>query len=209
MKIFLDSGKVEEIKKWHPVIRGVTTNSSIIEKDKPDLRELVEAAQPYSVSMEPQYWEKLKKEHPTFGDGIDIKIKVSLLKSDGGDHIHLIHEMIREGIKVNCTALMSVAQVALACQLGVRYVSVFWGRIEDEGGDAFQVVQDSMPFVKNAKHCSLIVGSVRTVKNVMDAFLAGADIVTVPPQILGKMLDHKYSRWTVREFEEASRRISS
>jgi len=213
MKIFLDSGKVEEIEKWHPVIRGVTTNSSIIEKDKPNLRDLVLAAIPYGVSMERQYWQKLADMYPDgIGDGdkgvVDIKVKVPLITPEGKFNLDEIQWCLDREIKINCTALMSVAQVAIACQLGVRYVSLFWGRVEDEGGNAFQVVQDSMPFVKNAKHCSLIVGSVRTVKNVMDAFKAGADIVTIPPQILGKMLDHKYSRWTVNEFEEASRRIS-
>ena len=213
MKLFLDSGNISEIEKWHPVIRGVTTNSSIIERDKPDLRELTLAAFPYSVSMECQYWKILADKYPngiTDGDRnvIDIKAKVPLITPEGKLNIEEIQWCLDGEIKINCTALMSVAQVAIACQLGVRYVSLFWGRIEDEGGNAFQVVQDSMSFVEDAKHCSLIVGSVRTVKNVMDAFRAGADIVTVPPKILEKMLDHKYSRWTVNEFEEASRRIS-
>jgi len=103
---------------------------------------------------------------------------------------------------------MSLSQVILATQLGVRYVSVFAGRIDDEGGDYKKVISDCVDFLDDDETTELIVGSVRTVGNVLDSFRAKAHIVTITPPILEKMLKHENSLRTVREFEEAHRKLS-
>jgi len=97
-----------------------------------------------------------------------------------------------------------MAQVILAAKAGARYVSLFAGRVEDEGGDSSQMIADCVDFLNNEELATeLIVGSIRTVGNVLDAVRAGAHIITIPPPILEKMLLHRYSLETVQQFEKA------
>ena len=77
------------------------------------------------------------------------------------------------------------------------------------------VIEETMDFIrsessrssKSAVRTELIVGSIRTVGNVLDCYRAGADIVTITPAVLEKMLEHKFSRYTVQEFEDAAEKL--
>jgi len=89
----------------------------------------------------------------------------------------------------------------LAAKAGATYISIFAGRVGDEGGDAAQVIRNSVEWLERWKFKSrIIVGSIRSVGDVLQAAMAGAHIITIPPQFLNKMADHKYTRDTVRQF---------
>ena len=89
----------------------------------------------------------------------------------------------------------------LAAKAGAAYVSIFAGRVSDEGADATQVIRHTAEWLAKWRLTSkIIVGSIRETVNVQDAALAGAHIVTVPPKFLSQMIDHKYSRFTVAQF---------
>ncbi|GAH03321.1 unnamed protein product, partial [marine sediment metagenome] len=138
----------------------------------------------------------------------NVVVKIPLITTSGSPNIEVIDTLVKEGIDINCTALMSVSQVILATQLGVRYVSIFAGRIDDEGGDYYRVIRDCVDFLDDDDGgTELIVGSIRTIGNVLDAVRARAHIVTVTPAILDKMVMHRYSLETVRQFEEASKSL--
>lgn len=206
MRIFLDSSKVDEILKWYPVIKGVTTNPSILKKDGGDVFEIAKIVKPYPISIEA--CGDFLTDARYYAKGIpNVVVKIPLITTSGGLNIPVIHQLVEEGIRVNCTALMSAAQVALVSQLGIRYASIFAGRVDDEGGDYKRVIRSSMQCLRGAG-TELIVGSVRTVGNVLDAIESGADIITITPSVLEKMFFHNYSLKTVQEFEDAYKRIS-
>jgi len=202
MKLFLDSSKVEEVRKWLPVISGITTNPAILKREGGDIEELADAISPLPISIE-ACGDFLTDAQYYAGMISNAVIKVPLITASGGSNIDVIHELADKGIEVNCTALMSFSQVIIAAQLGVRYVSVFAGRIDDEGGDYKKIIADCVDFLDTDEVTELIVGSVRTIGNVLDSFRARAHIVTITPPILEKMIKHENSLRTVREFENA------
>ena len=206
MRIFLDTAKADEVKKWLPVIEGVTTNPAILEKDKGDVVEIAKLIDPKIISIEAggnfiddaRYWH---------GALTNVAIKIPLLKPDGGNNIDLIYELALEGVLINCTALFSLSQIILAEKAGAAFVSLFAGRVDDEGGDFAAMIRDCSHYLYHSD-TELIVGSIRTVGNALEAIRSGADIVTIPPPILEKMVNHQYSLKTVKEFEDSYARIS-
>lgn len=217
MRIFLDSSKLSELEKWSPVIDGVTTNPSILLKDGgADLGRLAKALGDKPVSIEATLpFDAEARQYAKMAPNIVIKIPL-LSPESGKDNMKLIKQLSDEGIKINCTALFSLSQVILAAKCGARYVSLFAGRIEDEGGCSSTVIENCMKFLlcegwrgdkKNAYYPELIVGSIRTVGNVMDAVNAGAHILTITPAVLEKMLEHEFSRKTVQQFEVDAKKL--
>jgi transaldolase len=97
--------------------------------------------------------------------------------------------------------------VILAAKSGATYASIFAGRVSDEGGNAAQVIMDAAEWLERWDFkCKLIIGSIRSVGDVLSAAMAGAHIITIPPQFLAKMADHKYTRETVRQFVDDAKK---
>jgi transaldolase len=99
----------------------------------------------------------------------------------------------------------------LAAKAGATYVSIFAGRVADEGNDPAVTIRNVRHWLDDWDLSSrIIVGSIRTVMDIQNAALAGAHIITVPPQFLPKMVDHRYTRETVRQFvQDAEKTIKS
>lgn len=209
MKIFLDSSKIEEAKRWMPVIEGATTNPSILLKEgTTSIYEFCKMLEPKPVSIE-ACGDFITDARKYFKEIPNAVIKVPLLNTEGGNNLILIKQLSEEGIKINCTALMSLSQVILAAKARARYVSLFAGRVDDEGGDYHRMISDCVDFLDNEDtKTELIVGSIRTVGNALDAVRAGAHIVTIPPNILERMMMHRFSLETVRQFEEDNAKLS-
>jgi transaldolase len=213
LEIYLDSSKISEAKRWKSVVTGYTTNPSILLKDGSNIYEFCQAVAPLPVSVE-ACGDFVQEAHKYWTEINHAVIKIPLLKPGSGDNLDVIRQLSSEGIKVNCTALFSLSQVILATKAGAAYVSLFAGRVDDEGGYSTTMISDCVEFLESSEvwndvtkkhtHTKLIVGSIRTVSNVLDAVRAGAHIVTIPPPILEKMLDHKYSRVTSEQFERDS-----
>lgn len=101
---------------------------------------------------------------------------------DGIPCYGVIRQLESEGIKVNATVAMSLGQVILAAKAGATYISIFAGRIGDEGGDASQVIKNSVEWLERWKYKSkIIVGSIRSVADILQAATAGAHIITIFP----------------------------
>jgi len=108
---------------------------------------------------------------------------------------------------VNTTAILSFNQAILAAKAGAAYVSIFAGRIADEGNDPAVVIRNVRAWLDAWGYTArIIVGSVRAVIDIQSAALAGAHIITIPPQFLPKMVDHKYTRETVAQFNRDAER---
>ncbi len=211
MEIFIDSASMNEIEKWlnMGVIDGVTTNPSIMLKDgvydaEVGAKEIAALVNPRPVSVEVttnDLDEMLIQAQRFASWAPNIAIKIPQTTQDGIPCYSVMRQLESEGIKVNATAAMSLGQVILAAKAGATYISIFAGRVADEGGNAPDVISNSVDWLERWKFKSkIIVGSIRSVGDVLSAAMAGAHIITIPPQFLDKMSDHKYTRETVRQF---------
>ena len=211
MEIFADTADLKEIQTWldFGVIDGVTTNPSILLSngvyelrlgaveiakllgDKPVCVEVVtdDREEMFRQALEIASWAP------------NIAVKIPVITTQGEPCLGVIARLIRSGIKVNATACLSFNQAMLAAKAGATYVSLFAGRISDEGADSAQVIRNITGWLKAwGMTTKVVVGSIREAINVQEAALAGADVVTVPPKFLRQMIDHKYSRFTVAQF---------
>lgn len=221
MQIFVDSADVKQIETWlrQGVVDGVTTNPSIMFKD--GVRDLEEGARrlatllgdrPLSVEVTSNDRATMLEQARLFATWArNIVIKIPIINEFGESCLEVIHQLTQEGIGVNATAILSFNQGMLAAKAGATYVSIFGGRVADEGNDPAVVIRNLRQWLEAWESPSrIIVGSIRTVMDVQNAALAGAHIVTIPPQFLPKMVDHKYTRETVHQFvQDAEKAMNS
>ena len=217
MEIFIDSASVVEIEKWLKmgVIDGATTNPSIMLKDgvydaergAKQIAALIDP-RPLSVEVTTNDLDEMITQAQIFTSWApNIVIKVPQENQDGVPCYGVIHQLETDGIRVNATVALSLGQVILAAKAGATYVSIFAGRVGDEGGNSFEVIKNSVDWVERWRFKSrMIVGSIRSVADVLQAAMAGAHIITIPPDLLYKMSDHKCSRATVAQFVADARK---
>jgi transaldolase len=137
----------------------------------------------------------------------NIVVKIPIINQYGEPSLHVINTLEKEGIRINATAALSFGQMALSAKAGATYTSIFSGRVADEGGDPWDLVSKSVQWLKSWSYkTKIIVGSIRGVIDLQNAAVAGAHIITIPPQFLAKWVDHKYSRDTVKQFMDDARK---
>src|SRR6266853_2757684 len=130
-----------------------------------------------------------------------IVVKIPIVNQDGISSLGVINKLTNQNIAVNATAILSFNQAVLAVKAGATYVSIFAGRVADEGNDPAVTIRNVRSWLDMWGYTAkIIVGSIRCVIDVQSAALAGAHIITIPPQFLPKMVDHRYTRETVRQF---------
>ena len=211
MEIFIDSAKVEEIRRWleYGVVDGVTTNPSIMLKDggydiEARAREIAELVFPRPMSVEVttnDQGEMIEQAREFAGWAPNMVVKIPVVNEYGEPSLGVVRALVQEGIKVNMTACLSFGQVVLGAKAGATYISIFAGRVSDEGHDAPELIRQSVEWLETWDYPSkIIVGSIREVIGIQDAALAGAHVITVPPQFMTKLIDHHYSRATVTQF---------
>jgi len=211
MEIFVDSADVNEIGKWLKmgIVDGVTTNPSIMLNDKvydmeKGAKEIAALINPRPVSVEvtTNDLDEMMNQARKFASWApNIVVKIPQETQDGVPCYGVMHQLETEGVRVNATVALSLGQVILAAKAGATYISIFVGRVEDEGGNAFEVTKNAAEWLEHWKFKSkIIVGSIRSVADVLQAAMAGAHVITIPPQFLTRMADHKYTRETVRQF---------
>src|SRR6266852_2712933 len=211
MQIFVDSANYREIEHWlrQGVIDGVTTNPSIMLKDgvydiEEGARRICALRGSRQVSVEVttnDHAEMLKQARVFARWARNIVVKIPVINEYGESCLGVIHRLSQEGIAINSTAILSFNQAILAAKAGATYVSIFAGRVADEGNDPAVVIHNVRRWLDDWEFSTrIIVGSIRTVMDIQNAALAGAHIITIPPQFLPKMVDHRYTRETVRQF---------
>jgi transaldolase len=211
MQIFIDSADAKQIETWleQGVVDGATTNPSIMFKD--GVSDLEEGARklaallgdrPLSVEVTSNDQAVMLKQARTFATWArNIVVKIPIVNELGESCLAVIHRLTQEGVGVNATAILSFNQALLAAKAGATYVSIFAGRVADEGNDPAIVIRNVRSWLDDWESpARIIVGSIRTVMDIQSAALAGAHIITIPPQFLPKMVDHRYTRETVRQF---------
>jgi transaldolase len=213
MKIFLDTADRAAIERWlaSGIVDGVTTNPSIMRQEGVrDIEEGAKAlarligARPLSVEVTTNDLGTMLDQARTFATWApNIVVKIPVINEAGEPCLEVIHRLETEGVRVNTTAILSLGQFVLAAKAGATYLSIFAGRISDEGGDAGAVIETARTWLRRWNdRAQVIVGSLRQVLDLNLAARTGADILTIPPPLLARWLEHRYSRETVRQFIE-------
>jgi transaldolase len=195
MKIFLDTANLQSIKQYNDMglLDGITTNPSLLAKEGGNPQKAMEeitkiikgdvslevVATDYSGMMEEGH--KLKK----YGANVVIKVPMT------ADGLKACKSFAQEGIPVNVTLVFSPNQAILAAKAGAKYVSPFIGRLDDVGQDGMALIAEIKQIFSNYDFkTQILVASVRHPMHVVEAAKIGADVVTLPPDVLGKMLKH-------------------
>ena len=195
MEFYIDTAEIEAIKKYWDmgVIDGVTTNPTLIARSGRVFSEVVAEIAvvvkgPISVEAVSETAEELIEESKKLAEyGEHIVIKIPMTEAG----LKATKELSKLGIKTNVTLVFSASQALLAAKAGATYVSIFVGRLDDNGHEGMDVVWETSQIFQNYDMASkIIAASIRHPRHVIDAAKAGSHVATVPPAILEKMITH-------------------
>jgi len=195
MKIFLDTANVESIKKYNDMglVDGITTNPTLLSKEKGNpaeiMRQIVKIVKgPVSLEVVGTTTDEMMEEaHRLKKYGQNVVVKIPMIP----DGLKAVKKLKEEGIDTNVTLIFSANQAILAAKAGAAYVSPFIGRLDDAGQEGMAVISEICTIFKNYQFkTEVLVASIRHPLHVIDAGKFGAHVVTLPPDILGKMLTH-------------------
>ena len=195
MKFFIDTANFDDIKAAYEMgfIAGVTTNPSLIVKEKRDLHEVIQqiadlvegpvSAEVIAITAP----EMVKEAHELIKLGVNVVIKVPMT----AEGLKAVSILSKEGIKTNVTLIFSANQALLAARAGATYVSPFVGRVDDISMDGIQLIEDIAEiFMVHNIATEIIAASVRTPMHMTQCAKAGAHIATVPFNVLQQSLKH-------------------
>ena len=205
MKIFLDTANLKSIRMYNDMglLDGITTNPTLLSKEGGDPHKTMEeicsiikgdvslevVSTEYSGMMDEG--RRLRK----YGNNVVVKCPMT------PDGLKACKSLTAEGIPVNVTLVFSANQAILAAKAGAKYVSPFIGRLDDAGQDGMGLIREIHQIFQNYKFkTQLLVASIRHPVHVVDAAKIGADVVTLPPDVLGKMLKHPLTDIGLKNF---------
>jgi transaldolase len=195
MKIFLDSANLEDIKTFNDmgIVDGITTNPSLLSKEKGNpsqiMRDIVTIIKgPVSLEVVgTRYEEMLEEAHRLKKYGPNVVVKIPMIP----DGIKAVKSLKEEGIETNVTLIFSANQAILAAKAGASYVSPFIGRLDDGGQEGMALIREIIQIFKNYQiESKVLVASIRHPLHVIEAGKIGANVVTLPPDVLRKMMMH-------------------
>ncbi len=199
MLFFVDTANLDEIQEAHDmgILDGVTTNPSLMlregigayEKVKAHyakIAEIVDGDVSAEVTaLDAETMLKQGRDFAAIADNIVVKVPMTL------DGVKAISTFTREGIKTNCTLVFSTGQALLAAKAGATYVSPFIGRVDDIGWDGMHLIAEiNELYGQQAFSTQILAASIRSSKQITDAGLAGADVVTSPLAQIKGLLKH-------------------
>jgi transaldolase len=205
MKFFIDTANVDEIREAHAMgmADGVTTNPSLIAREgrvfEEVIREICEIVDgPISaevISLEAEGMVKEARELAKIHPNVVIKVPMTV------DGLKATRQLASENIKTNVTLVFSPLQALMAAKAGAAYVSPFVGRLDDLSSDGMQLVEQIAEIFGNyAFETEIIVASIRNPLHVLDSALAGADIATIPFNVLSKLAAHPLTDKGIQAF---------
>ncbi len=205
MKFFIDTANIDEIKEAASMgmVDGVTTNPSLIAKEGRDFKEIItEISQiidgPISaevISLESGGMVEEARELVKIHDNIVIKVPMTT------EGLKATRTLTDEGIKTNVTLVFSPLQALMAAKAGATYVSPFVGRLDDLSQDGLVLIEQLVTIFENyGYNTEIIVASVRNPLHVLDSALAGADVATIPFNVLSKLASHPLTDKGIQAF---------
>ncbi len=207
MKIFIDTANLEEIKKANEwgLLDGVTTNPSLIAKEKGEFREILKeictiVKGPVSAEVLSTQFEGMVKEARELKKiGDNIVVKIPLIE----EGLKAVKVLESEGINTNVTLCFSPLQALLAAKAGASYVSPFVGRLDDISHYGMELVEDIIQIFDNfGFETQIIVASIRNPIHVLEAALMGADVATIPFNVLRQLVLHPLTDIGIERFKK-------
>ncbi|MBW1614983.1 MAG: fructose-6-phosphate aldolase [Deltaproteobacteria bacterium] len=195
MKFFIDTANIKEIKDAHSMgmVDGVTTNPSLIAKEEGKFEDIIKQIceivdGPVSaevIGLDTKTMVKEAKNLAAIASNIVVKIPMTI------DGIKAVKILSQEQIKTNVTLIFSPLQALMAAKSGASYASPFVGRLDDLSQDGMTLVEQIVDIYDNyAFDTEIIVASIRNPIHVLEAALMGADIATIPFNVLSKLAAH-------------------
>ena len=207
MKLFVDTAKVEDIRKANDmgVICGVTTNPSLIAKEGRDFNEVIReiasivdgpiSGEVKATTVDAEGMIKEGREIAAIHPNMVVKIPMTV------EGLKAVKVLSGEGIKTNVTLIFSANQALLAARAGAAYVSPFLGRLDDISTRGVDLIREiAEMFQVCGIETEIIAASVRNPIHVTDCALAGADIATVPYAVIEQMTKHPLTDQGIEKF---------
>ncbi len=205
MKFFIDTANIDEIKEALSMgmVDGVTTNPTLIAKEARPFKEIItEICEivngPISaevISTDHYGMVKEARELAAIHENIVVKIPMTT------DGLKATRKLSDDGIRTNVTLVFSPLQALMAAKAGAAFVSPFVGRLDDISQDGLVLVEQIAEIYSNyAFDTEIIVASVRNPLHVLEAALLGADIATIPFNVLSKLAAHPLTDKGLRAF---------
>jgi transaldolase len=207
VKLFLDTANFGWVHKLNQmgIVDGVTTNPTLVAKEPGEFEDIIvglckEVKGDVSaevVSTEHEGMVSEAKHLASLATNVVVKIPVI---PEGLRATKAVSDL---GIRVNVTLVFSANQGLLAAKAGASFISPFIGRLDDIGQRGMEVVEDLVKIRDNYRLKSeVLVGSIRHPQHVLEAAKAGADIATMPPEVMEKMIQHPLTDSGLKRFLE-------
>src|SRR4051794_11784298 len=196
MKFFIDTANLDEIRECNELglIDGVTTNPSLVAKEgKVDFKEHLKkicdmvkgdiSAEVTALDTEGMLREG--RDYAKVASNVVVKCPLTL------DGLKATRKLREEGTKVNVTLCFSAAQALLAAKAGATYISPFIGRLDDIATDGMQLIRDIVQIYDNYGFATeVLAASIRHPMHIVDCALAGADVATIPFNVIQQLVKH-------------------
>ena len=196
MKFFVDTADVKEIRELAAtgLIDGVTTNPSLVAKSGRDFFEVVReicsiVEGPVSAEVTATEADDMIEEGRTLAKLADnVAVKVPLTMAG----LKACRTLTQAGTMVNVTLCFSANQALLAAKAGATFISPFIGRLDDIGHDGMDLIADIIQIYRNYDSITteVLVASVRSPVHVLHAAKLGADVCTIPPNVIHQLAKH-------------------
>lgn len=205
MKLYLDTANLASIKKFNQmgIVDGVTTNPTLVSKESGEFEDIIieicrEVRGPVSVEVVGTDYDTMVSEAKLFSKlAPNVVVKIPVIP----EGLRAVKTVTKLGIPVNVTLVFSANQGLLAAKAGASYVSPFIGRLDDVGQRGMDVVEDLVKIFSNYKiKAEVLVGSIRHPQHVLEAARAGANISTMPPEVMEKMIQHPLTDLGLKRF---------
>jgi transaldolase len=205
MKLFLDTANLAQIKKLNQmgIVDGITTNPTLVAKEQGEFEEIIAA-----ICKEVKGDVSAEVVATDFDGMVSEAKHLSKIAPNVVVKIPIVPEGLRAtkavsgmGIRVNMTLVFSANQGLLAAKAGASFISPFIGRLDDIGQRGMEVVEDLVKIRDNYKlKAEVLVGSIRHPQHVLEAAKAGADIATMPAEVMEKMIQHPLTDAGLKRF---------
>jgi len=206
MKIFLDTANREFIKKWIStgLVDGITTNPTHLSKEDPDSKKVLRdicSMVPGDVSIEvveknPEDVQKQALQIAKFAPNVIVKIPCL------PEYFSVIHELVKQDIKINVTLVFTSLQALMVAKLGVAYISPFVGRWDEIGVDGIDCLAQIIQMKQTYDYSSqILAASIRHIVHWQKAVELGADVVTVPPAVFEQAMKHPLTDKGIEMFD--------
>jgi transaldolase len=210
MKLFIDTADLNEIKElasWG-ILDGVTTNPTLLAKSGRSFQEIIDEIfdlvdGPISLEVLSEKADDMRKEAKQIISKIPQKYRknVAIKIPMTPEGLKAVKTLSKDGIKTNVTLIFSASQALLAAKAGATFVSPFIGRLDDNGQEGMHLIKEIMEiFCNYAIKTEVIVASIRHPIHVIEAARLGADIATVPPDVIRKMTKHPLTDVGIQSF---------